>query len=521
VTTRVDIAAVPTAEKAKSDKLSLIPASDSHGPRLLHHERDFVYARGAPAGMGRRLHARQINNGRVATLVRAMLTRIAHICLLQIVLATTAVHSAGWADSSPFREKDRAALVMGAQAERIIESDFSTYDHDYLQKREGDGRILYNLAGRLAARQAEGNEMACSNQIFMEAKWLYHYTADWARLDRHLSQLAESLKNPNQAFALRQSPENGLWGPCYEEWFLRIEATFEALQDLYDRGKTADYPILDLGHLSTPDKFRHYIDSLLISDIARTGRDNRGELATITTVVTGASFKTYLIDFLSRQLARSPKEVPEYASFAAAYEEILSNWQDPQTGYWGAWYRSSDKLYRTVDLSMTYHTVTYRNGEVDHWPEIIKTTLDIKNEPYPYGWQHNGELNNHNNYDVARILRLGWPHMDDSEKPRAINEIRSMMEWTLTQSLKTDGRFKVDPTFFSSLAAEYYYGVSFLDQIGYWNKAQRFWTDDEFPDATKTCELIAARVDELPPYQWETQGAIRRLDRNCGQPREN
>ena len=111
--------------------------------------------------------------------------------------------------------------------------------------------------------------------------------------------------------------------------------------------------------------------------------------------------------------------------------------------------------------------------------------------------------------------------MDDSEKPRAINEIRSMMEWTLTQSLKTDGRFKVDPTFFSSLAAEYYYGVSFLDQIGYWNKAQRFWTDDEFPDATKTCDLIAARVGELPPHQWETQGAIRRLDRNCGQPREN
>ena len=89
------------------------------------------------------------------------------------------------------------------------------------------------------------------------------------------------------------------------------------------------------------------------------------------------------------------------------------------------------------------------------------------------------------------------------------------------QSLKTDGRFNVDPTFFSSLAAEYYYGVSFLDQIGYWKKAQRFWTDDEFPDAIKKCELIVGRVAELPLHQWEAREALRRLDRNCGQPREN
>jgi hypothetical protein len=450
-----------------------------------------------------------------------MLTRIAHICVLQIVLATTALHSAGWADDSPLREKDRAAVVMGTQIKPIIKADFTRYDHDYPKKREADGRILQNLAERLAAIQADGNEMACSNQMFLEAKWLYHYTTDWARLDRHLSQLAESLKNSNQAFALRQSRENGLWGACYEEWFLRIEATFEGLQDLYDRGRTPEYPILDLGPLSTPDKFKHYFDSLLISDIGRTGRDNRGELATITTVVTGASFKTYLIDFLTQELARSPKEVPQYATFAAAYEEILARWQDPQTGYWGAWYRSNGRLYRTADLSITYHTVTYRNGEVDHWPEIIKTTLDIKDEPYPYGWQYDGELNNHNNYDVSRILKLGWPHMSDFEKPRATNEIRSMMEWTLTQSLKTDGRFKVDPAFFSSLAAEYYYGVSFLDQIGFWSKAQRFWTADEFPNATEVCELIAGRVAELPPQQWETQGALRRLDSNCGQPRKN
>jgi hypothetical protein len=52
-----------------------------------------------------------------------MLTRIAQICVLQIVLATTALHSAGWVDDSPLQEKDRAALVMGTQIKPIIKAD--------------------------------------------------------------------------------------------------------------------------------------------------------------------------------------------------------------------------------------------------------------------------------------------------------------------------------------------------------------------------------------------------------------
>src|SRR6188472_2501345 len=147
-----------------------------------------------------------------------MVRRRAYICVLQIVLATAGLHSAGWADDSPFQEKDHAAVIRGTQIKRMIKADFTRYDHDYQKKREADGQLLQNLAERLAAKQADGNEMACSNQIFLEAKWLYHYTTDWVRLDRHLSHLAESLKNSNQASALQQSRENGLWGPCYEEW---------------------------------------------------------------------------------------------------------------------------------------------------------------------------------------------------------------------------------------------------------------------------------------------------------------
>jgi hypothetical protein len=444
------------------------------------------------------------------------------VWLCQIVLATISVNADASPGASPFQERDRTVLAMGSQIKHIIETDFSSYDHDYLQKRELYGRTLSTLAEQLAAIQAKGNEMACSNQIFLEAKWLHRYTADWMRLGRHLARLAESLKNPNQAFALRQSTTDGLWGLCYEEWFLRVGLTMEALGDLHDRGETPEYPMVGLDRLNTPAKLRNYIESLLISDIARTGRDNRGELTAMMGAITAAAFKKHLTDFISREVARIPKKGPRdpLASYRVAQQQMLSSSQDPQSGYWGAWYRSNGRLYRTVDLSMTFHTVAYRGGEVDYWPQIIETTFNIMDEPYPYGWRHHGDLNNHNNYDVARIFRFGWPHMTGTQKARASTAIRWMLEWTLTESLETDGRFRVDPTFFDSLAATYRFGVLFLDRIGYWNKSERFWTHEEFPHATQLCALIARRMAELQLDQWEAREAIRSLD-NCRQPQRN
>ena len=35
--------------------------------------------------------------------------------------------------------------------------------------------------------------MECSNEIYLEAKWLHRYTADWHRLDRRLDDLDKSL----------------------------------------------------------------------------------------------------------------------------------------------------------------------------------------------------------------------------------------------------------------------------------------------------------------------------------------
>ena len=70
------------------------------------------------------------------------------------------------------------------------------------------------------------------------------------------------------------------------------------------------------------------------------------------------------------------------------------------------WYKSGGHIYKTTDLSITYHTIAYRNGQVNYWPRIIDTTLRISDDPYPYGWLHDGHFTNHNNYDVARICGM-------------------------------------------------------------------------------------------------------------------
>jgi hypothetical protein len=172
-------------------------------------------------------------------------------------------------------------------------------------------------------------------------------------------------------------------------------------------------------------------------------------------------------------------------------------------------------LYNAADLSFTFHVVSYRRGEVDYWSELVGTTFAIENDPYPFGWKHAGDLTNHNNYDVAKIFRYGWPHMSIDQKRVASSAIEDMLRWTLTSSLQLDGSFKTVPTFFSSKGADFYFGVAFLQTIGFWDPAQRFWTKQDFPDAGAICGRIKARLVAMALKSQESQAALTHLKNSC------
>jgi len=125
---------------------------------------------------------------------------------------------------------------------------------------------------------------------------------------------------------------------------------------------------------------------------------------------------------------------------------------------------------------------------------VIDTTLAIKPLCYPMGWKSDAytQYSNHNNYDVLTILSLGWPHMPSARKDEARAEIAAMLDWCLAESVDGDG-FKSRGG--SDLDA-YYFGVRFLDRVGFWDKSKRFWSrrDPSLPPGTPTPSDLCRRL---------------------------
>ena len=397
------------------------------------------------------------------------------------------------------------------EAGPFIARDFVRYDPNYKANRQARESRLADLARSFFALQEQGHNMSCSHQIYLEAKWLIEYTADWARADRRLKALAESLKQTGQDSVEQQAPEDGSWGGCFEAWFMKVEATVYHLEELSARGPPPKYPVTFLNRFLRPDALTAYLQRLLVSDVAAKGVDNRSELGSITASLTTIFFKKHVAKYVRDRVAGLSID----DDTVAAYQSFLDHWQDPATGYWGAWYASEGAIYRAPDLSLTYHQIDYHPDAIAHWPQIIDTTMAIRDRAYPYGWLTYGRFNNHNNYDVVRTLRKAWPHATDAQRQAIRKAIGTMLQWCLDHSLTPDGSFKPDGAFYDSLGARYYYGVSFLDAVGYWNKANRFWTDDVFAKGTSTCCAIKTRIHKLGMKGGVMASAIQKLNDSC------
>jgi hypothetical protein len=270
------------------------------------------------------------------------------------------------------------------------------------------------------------------------------------------------------------------------------------------------------GQFDTAKKLLTRLQDLLVSDIASTGVDNRGEFASLVSSFAQGAFKPQLRDILVGSIDLLSSS--QLDSMGDAFRFFLRGAQDPTTGYWGAWYIVNGKIHKTPDLSMTFHIITYTKGEVEHWSQIIQTTWAIESDPYPYGWRHNGRFNNHNLYDVAKIYKFGWPFLSDKERERVAQQIEFMLDWSLKNTLRPDNTFIYDPTFSDSLADEYYFGVSFLDAVGYWRQSERFWTNTPVAqEGAAQCCPLKNKMKELGLIGWAADGALKKLEDNCGQ----
>ncbi|MBI4402772.1 MAG: M23 family metallopeptidase [Deltaproteobacteria bacterium] len=367
-----------------------------------------------------------------------------------------------------------------------LDGEFTKYDSNYKTKFRKYRDELKELKKELFAAQASGRDMTCSRQIFQEASAVIHNTALSHLARERLDTLRKSFNNWRAQKNARLQSSDGSWGACYKEMFWKLVESSDQIVDLDHARKQPQYPTKFLDRINSPEKLVAYLDSLLISDVAKDGVNRRRELNEAGTA---------LVRLIYRQL---PKNYSYHPKLKEALIDYLDNkWQNPETGFWGAWFQNGAKIIKTDDLSITFHIVSYRKGKVPLWGKIAQTTLAIKNRPYPLGWRHaDGTMSNHHNYDVVRLLRLGWAHLPEEQRTQARPMIAHMLGWCLSESLQPDGSFKVNRSD-DSLGDSYYFGVSLLFEVGYFNKAHRFWTEQEFPDADTIRIKILAKINSI------------------------
>ncbi len=367
--------------------------------------------------------------------------------------------------------------ALDRDAYPLLEQDFVAFNPHYKAEHETRVARTLALARRMFDEEAKGGKTTCGHQILFELESLLVSSADFKFIDKRLADLEASIGHPSS-----DKPDDGMWGACYHEWYLKLYATYDHLEAQAGEDPPPHPLPSFLGRVSTPEKLTAYLDALSVSDVRQSGLDHEREfnetVATLLQMMVRGKPENYKVDPALRD---------------TLLDRVLHRYRNPDTGYWGERYRRDGREDFPDDLSMTFHAVSYLKGKVPEMPRVLNTTLAIKDFNYPSGWLWKGEFWNHNNMDVVALFHYGWSQASPEQRKAMAAEIDHMLTWCLHNSLQPDGSFKVNIADGSLEDAEYY-GTSFLARIGYFDSAQRFWTDRTFPEAAEIQKRILGFV---------------------------
>jgi hypothetical protein len=338
---------------------------------------------------------------------------------------------------------------------------------------------LRQLNKQVLALEKAGQNTRCARQILTESDWLLDSTRDFGRIAGRLEALRATLRNPSNLNAPdEQSETDGSWGRGYTEWFFKLDASFDEISALRGKGQAPRYACRFLDRINSPEKLTARLNSLLISDLDADGVDH------------GREFNETVADLIRLVIHSEPENYAFHPQLKETLLDFLMNKaRNPETGYWGEWYKTGNRITKTDRLSITFHIISYLKGEITDWPKVIDTTLAIKNKRYPNGWLTHRGYANHHNMDVVVLFRYGWKHATQRQQEAIRTELHKMLDWCLKESLQPDGSFRLREE--ESLEESVYFGTAFLARIGYFDPARRFWTDEEFPGASEAKQHIA------------------------------
>ena len=306
----------------------------------------------------------------------------------------------------------------------------------------------------------------------------------------------------NDQRQLVAEPDGGFGGGT-TAFFSKLDATTDAVQR---QGFVPTDPLTFIKPLLDPGRLLAYLHRLLVSDVRKTGINQRGELASI---------ESSLLQFFSkkplRQMLRDPalwrrgistEQIDlSMQKVEDTFSDFIDQSQHPRTGYWGPWYLMDGKLIKMHDLSYTFHIVAFRKGQVEHWENIVETTLETRKLDYPYGCKPSDNPSrycNHHNTDVAKLFEQGFAHVGAATQTRIAHQIRTLTDWCLNESLTPafDGFREVDDI---DVVDRYAFGVQFLKIVGFWNvegDPRPFWWDRSLPRPANwpPCRVVARNL---------------------------
>ncbi|HUB50948.1 MAG TPA: hypothetical protein VL986_02190 [Terracidiphilus sp.] len=362
---------------------------------------------------------------------------------------------------------------------------------------------LQPLVMEIGRRQAAGEDMHYSMHIYREIRWLMNFTPDVAGTRAEIDLLRSSLgETDQQKLAREQQASDGSWGMGINAWYLRL---YYSVDDVKTCHAPARYPLTFLNRINSPQQLNATLDSALNDAFIQTGVFNREEMDETFSAIARLLF------------ASTPTNCYTFdPHLRDALLAFVQRWQNPATGCWGQWLVDREgRVWKMDDMAMTFHVISDLHGAVEHKDLIARRLLQLDRVNFPAGIMFEGHYENHLNWDAVKIFRMAWPTMDETTRQRARAEIQRMLHWCLTRSYQPDGSFKVSDLD-DTPGDAFRYGIWFLQETGYFQRKDRFWTDQDFPDADQVRHRIESRLQTIglsDPAMQEAYDTLRAMDK--------
>jgi hypothetical protein len=384
--------------------------------------------------------------------------------------------------------------------------DFASIPLERHQRLRRLNPKLQPLVKEVARRQAAGEDMHYSMHIYREVRWRLNFTPDTARTEAEIDLLRRSLGEADkQKMAKEQQPSDGSWGMGINAWYLRF---YYSVEDIRACQRPAHYPLTFLDQINSPEKLDSALNTDLYDAFTKTGVFNREETDETFSAIARLLF------------ASTPTSCYSFdPHLRDALLAFVGRWQNPTTGCWGQWLVDRQgKVWKMDDMAMTFHVVSDLHGAVEHKDLIARRLLELDRVNFPAGILFDGHYENHLNWDAVKILRMAWPTLDEPTRQRARTEIMRMLRWCLSKSYQPDGSFQVSDLD-DTPGDAYRYGIWFLQESGYFQQKDRFWTDQDFPEADHVRQQIETRLQTIgmsDPALQEAYDTLRGMDKQGG-----